>query len=64
MFFEVRIFDASGELKKVVSPKRLSNKFWKKNENALPDLKDNELGGEDWSVHTIRPAVSIGTEDY
>ena len=29
MFFEVRIFDADGELKRVLSPKKLSKKYWK-----------------------------------
>jgi len=63
MFFEVRIFDANGDLKKVVSPKRLSNRFWKKNENALPDFKDNELGGDDWSAKDSRHIVKLGFEE-
>ena len=63
MFFEVKIYDASGELKKVVSPKRLSNRFWKKNENALPDFKDNELGGDDWSPKDSRHVVRVGFEE-
>ena len=42
MFYEVRVFDAKGELKKVLSPKKLSNRFWKKSENNLIDFTDKE----------------------
>ena len=40
MFFEVRIFNSDGELKRVVSPKKLSKNFWKENSNGLPDFND------------------------
>ena len=42
MFYEVRIFDAKGELKKIISPKRLSNQFWKSGEQNLIDFSDKE----------------------
>jgi hypothetical protein len=42
MFYEVRIFDAKGELKKVLSPKILSNRFWKDGEQKLIDFTDKE----------------------
>ena len=42
MFYEVRIFDAKGELKKILSPKRLSNQFWKSGEKNLIDFSDKE----------------------
>ncbi len=42
MFHEVKIFDAKGELKKVLSPKKLSNRFWKKGEQNLIDFTDKE----------------------
>jgi hypothetical protein len=29
MFFEVKIFDSKGDLKKVVSPQKLSTQFWR-----------------------------------
>ena len=45
MFYEVRIFDAKGELKKVLSPKKLSNRFWKKGEQNLIDFTDKESSG-------------------
>ena len=42
MFYEVRIFDAKGELKKVISPRRLSNRFWKHGEQNLIDFGEKE----------------------
>jgi hypothetical protein len=42
MFYEVKIFDAEGELKKVLSPKKLSNSFWKDGEQKLIDYTDKE----------------------
>ena len=48
MFYEVRIFDAKGELKKVLSPKRLSNRFWKSGEQNLIDFSDKESSSSDW----------------
>ena len=42
MLYEVRIFDAKGELKKVLSPKKLSNRFWKKGDQNLIDFTDKE----------------------
>ena len=42
MFYEVKVFNAKGELKKVLSPKKLSNRFWKKGEQNLIDFTDKE----------------------
>ena len=44
MFYEVKVFDAKGELKKVLSPKKLSNRFWKDGEQKLIDFTDKESG--------------------
>ncbi len=49
MFYEVRIFDAKGELKKVISSKILSNRFWRDNEGILQSSGDVDYGGDDWS---------------
>jgi len=48
MFFEVRIFNADGELKRVVSPKKLSKNFWKENDNGLPDFNETYLNQDSW----------------
>jgi hypothetical protein len=42
MFYEVKIFDAKGELKKILSPKRLSNQFWMSGQQNLMDFSDKE----------------------
>ncbi len=47
MFFEVRIFDARGELKKVVSPRRLSNRFWKYGGQDAVDSGEKENRSQD-----------------
>ena len=48
MFFEVRIFDAKGDMKKVISPRRLSNRFWKHGEQNLIDFGEKENRSQDW----------------
>jgi hypothetical protein len=50
MFYEVRIFDADGELKKVLSPKKLSNQFWKSGEQNLIDFSDKEKSASGWQI--------------
>ena len=48
MFYEVRIFDAKGYLKKVVSSKKLSNRFWKGGEQNLIDFSDKGNRSQEW----------------
>ena len=48
MFYEVRIFDTKGELKKVISPRRLSNRFWKHSKQNLIDFGEKEKRCQDW----------------
>ena len=50
MFYEVKILDDRGKIKKVISSKRLSNKFWKRN-NEGKEFTGNmgvEEGEFDW----------------
>ena len=42
MFYEVKVFDSEGQLKKVLSPKKLSNRFWKEGEQRLIDFTDKD----------------------
>ncbi len=42
MFNEVKVFVAEGQLKKVLSPKKLSNRFWKEGEQRLIDFTDKD----------------------
>ncbi|MDC0205913.1 hypothetical protein OAL04_01630 [Nitrospinae bacterium] len=38
----MKVFDAEGQLKKVLSPKKLSNRFWKEGEQRLIDFTDKD----------------------
>ncbi len=61
MFFEVKIFDADGELKRVLSPKRLSKKYWKEKDEGKPDYIDQEVNTEDMSRQKAwdRPKIQM-----
>lgn len=37
MFYEVRVLDGKGDLKKVISPKRLSTRFWQLQADGMID---------------------------
>jgi len=62
MFFEVRVFDDKGDLKKVIKPKRLSKKFWKSKDGALPDFHDNELPNEEWDSGKVTSKAGVYSE--
>ena len=49
MFYEVKVFDSRGQLKKVVSSKKLSNRFWRMNENLPSYYEDNSAKSNDWN---------------
>ena len=59
MFYEVRIFDAKGELKKILSPKRLSNQFWKSGEQNLIDFSDKENSSSSYGGNK-----KVGKDEY
>jgi hypothetical protein len=49
MFYKVKVFDSQGQLKKVVSSKKLSNQFWANKDN-LPSYYDDRSGkSDDWN---------------
>ena len=43
MFHEVKVFDSRGQLKKVVSSKKLSNRFWRMNDNLPSYYEENSV---------------------
>jgi hypothetical protein len=49
MFYEVKVFDSRGQLKKVVSSKKLSNQFWSQNDNLPSYYEDSSAKSDDWS---------------
>ena len=50
MFYEVRVFDAHGELKKVISSKKLSNQFWRLNPDTPEAREESDVSPGDWGV--------------
>lgn len=54
MFYKVKVFDSRGQLKKVVSSKKLSNRFWKNNDNASFYYDDGHTKSEEWTKSKIK----------
>jgi len=63
MFYEVKVFDSRGQLKKVVSSKKLSNKFWSQNDNLPSYYEDNSVKSDDWSSKGKIKAEKVVVED-
>lgn len=49
MFYQVKVFDSRGQLKKVVSSRKLSNRFWRLNSSAPPDYVEGFGKSDEWS---------------
>ncbi len=60
MFYEVKIFDSRGQLKKVVSSKKLSNRFWSKNDNLPSYYEDSSSKSDDCNSKAKMQAEKIG----
>ena len=63
MFYEVKVFDSRGQLKKVVSSKKLSNKFWSQYDNLPSYYEDNSVKSDDWSSKGKIKAEKVVVED-
>ena len=63
MFYEVKVFDDKGELKKVLSPKKLSNSFWKDGEQKLIDFTDKESGFSSNTANKVYEKDEFQLED-
>ena len=56
MFYEVKVLDQQGKVKKVISSRRLSNKYWKRNNEGKEftgnmGMEDDEFDYESgWST--------------
>jgi len=62
MFYEVRIFDAHGELKKVISSKRLSNRFWRLNPDTPEVREEGDVSPEGWGDKNGREREQLCAE--
>ena len=59
MFYEVKVFDSRGQLKKVVSSKKLSNRFWRHSNSALSSYETSYAKSEEWGTKGITKAEKI-----
>ena len=50
MFYKVKVFNSQGQLKKVVSSKKLSNRFWRNNDNMSSYYDDSYAKSEELST--------------
>jgi hypothetical protein len=63
MFYEVRVFDSRGQLKKVVSSKKLSNRFWRASDNLPSYYEDSSAKSDDCNSKAKMQAEKIGVEE-
>ena len=63
MFYEVRVFDSRGQLKKVVSSKKLSNRFWRASDNLPSYYEDSPAKSNDCNSKEKMQAEKIGVEE-
>ena len=63
MFYEVRVFDSRGQLKKVVSSKKLSNRFWNMDANLPSYYEEGSGKPEDWSSKNKMKAKKISLDE-
>ena len=47
----------------VIKPKKLSRKFWKSKDGALPDYNDNELPNDEWNSAKASIKSGLYTEN-
>ena len=63
MFHKVKIFDSRGQLKKVVSSKKLSNRFWSNNDNLPSYYEDSSAKSDDWNSKGKIPIEKISLDE-
>jgi len=60
MFYEVKVFNSRGQLKKIVSSKKLSNRFWRNNDNTPSYYEEGHAKSEEWSAKGNEKAEIVG----
>ena len=63
MFYEVKVFDSRGQLKKVVSSKKLSNRFWRTNDNLPSYYEENSAKSDDWNSKGRLKVEKVSVEE-
>ena len=59
MFFKVKVFDSRGQLKKVVSPKKLSDRFWDMNDNLPSYYEESPSKSDDWNLKEKKQSEEV-----
>ena len=63
MFYEVKVFDSRGELKKVVSSKKLSNRFWRMYDNLPSYYEESSAKSDDWKSKGKMQVEKVSVEE-
>ena len=63
MFYEVKVFDSRGKLKKVVSSKKLSNRFWRMNDNLPSYYEESSAKSDDWDSKEKTKVEKVSAEE-
>ena len=64
MFYKVKVFDSRGKLKKVVSSKKLSNRFWRMNDNLPSYYEENSVKADDLNSKGKIRVEKVGVEEF
>ncbi len=68
MFYEVKVLDQQGKIKKVISSRRLSNKYWKRNNEGKEftgnmAIDDDEFDESGWSTLGVSKNNQVKLDD-
>ena len=64
MFYKVKVFDARGQLKKVVSSKKLSNRFWRMNDNLPSYCEENSVKSDGLNSKEKIRVEKVSVEEF
>ena len=63
MFYKVKVFDSRGQLKKVVSSKKLSNRFWRMNDNLPSYYEESSVKSDDLNSNGKIQVQKVSVEE-
>jgi len=68
MFYEVKVLDQQGKVKKVISSRRLSNKYWKRNNDGKEftgsmGMEDDDFDESGWSTPGIAKTNQVKLDE-
>ena len=64
MFYQVKVFDSRGLLKKVVSSKKLSNRFWRMNDNLPSYYEENSVKSDGLNSKEKIRVEKVSVEEF